>query len=95
MVSSPTRISLISSRTIFGRSRTPSLSAALLQEGKETYDPAKRRAIYDQVEHILVEQAVSVPLVDEFSVWVMRSNVTGTKYNFSGYPLMSDVQIGK
>ncbi|HLJ60000.1 MAG TPA: ABC transporter substrate-binding protein [bacterium] len=67
----------------------------LLQQGKETYDPAKRVAIYTQIEKILVDQAVSVPLVDEFSVWVLRSNVTGSKYNFSGYPVLTDVRIGK
>jgi len=67
----------------------------LLQQGRETYDPAKRRAIYDQIEKILVDQAVSVPLVDEFSVWIVRSNITGTKYNFSGYPVLTDVKIGK
>ena len=67
----------------------------LLQQGKETYDPAKRQAIYTQIEKILVDQAVSVPLVDEFSVWVLRSNVTGSKYNFSGYPVLTDVRIGK
>jgi peptide/nickel transport system substrate-binding protein len=67
----------------------------MLQAGRETYDPAKRSAIYRQIEKILVDQAISVPLVDEYSVWIVRSNVTGTKYNFSGYPILTDVKIGK
>jgi len=67
----------------------------LLADGKATSDPAKRRAIYDRLEHILVDQAVSVPLVDELSVWVVRANVTGTKYNYGAYPVLSDVQIRK
>jgi peptide/nickel transport system substrate-binding protein len=67
----------------------------LLKEGLAEFDPAKRRAIYLRIERILIEQAVTVPLVDEFSVWVMRSNVRGTKYNYSAYPLLSDVSIEK
>ncbi|HLN12364.1 MAG TPA: ABC transporter substrate-binding protein [bacterium] len=67
----------------------------MLVDGRTTSDPAKRRAIYDKIEHMLVDQAVSVPLVDQLSVWVVRANVTGTKYNYSAYPIMTDVQIGK
>jgi len=67
----------------------------LLQQGRATSDPAKRRAIYDQIEHILVDQAVSAPLIDQLSVWVVRANASGTKYNYSAYPVLSDVKIGK
>jgi peptide/nickel transport system substrate-binding protein len=65
----------------------------LLQQGRVEFDRAKRRAIYLRIERILLEQAVSVPLVDEFSVWVMRNNVKGTKYNYSAYPVLSDVYM--
>jgi len=67
----------------------------LLADGKATSDPAKRRAIYDRLEHILVDQAVTVPLVDQLSVWVVHANVTGTKCNYSAYPVLTDVQIKK
>ena len=67
----------------------------MLVDGRTTSDPAKRRALYDRIEHILTDQAVSVPLVDQLSVWVVRANVTGTKYNYSAYPVLTDVQIGK
>ena len=67
----------------------------LISEGKTEFDPAKRQAIYLRIERILVDQAVTVPLVDEFSVWVLRGNVKGTNYNYSAYPVLSDVSIEK
>ncbi len=67
----------------------------MFADARGVSDPAKRYAIYDKIEHILVDQAVSVPIVDQLSVWVVRANVTGTKYNYSAYPVLTDVQIGK
>ncbi len=67
----------------------------LITEGKAEFDPAKRRAIYLQIEKILVDEAVTVPLVDELSVWVMRANVKGTTYNYPGYVILTDAYIEK
>jgi peptide/nickel transport system substrate-binding protein len=67
----------------------------LLAAGRETYDPAKRRADYLAVERIVLDQAVAVPLFDEIAVYVARTTVQGTKYNFSAYPELSDVWLQK
>ena len=67
----------------------------LIDAGKAVFDPAERRTIYLKIEKILVDQAVTVPLIDEYSVWVMRGTVTGTTYNYSAYPVLSDVSIAK
>jgi len=67
----------------------------LLAAGRETYDPAKRRAAYLGVERIVLDQAVAVPLFDELAVYVARSTVQGTKYNYSAYPVLSDVWVQK
>ncbi|HEX4841945.1 MAG TPA: ABC transporter substrate-binding protein [bacterium] len=67
----------------------------LLADGRTEFDPAKRKAIYLKIQQILIEQAVTVPLVDEFAVWVMRSNVKGVKYNYSAYPVLSDTYLEK
>ncbi|HET7263796.1 MAG TPA: ABC transporter substrate-binding protein, partial [bacterium] len=67
----------------------------LLAEGRTTFEPAKRRATYAKLEALLMDQAVAVPLVDELSVWIVRSTVTGTKYNYSGYPVLGDATIGR
>ena len=67
----------------------------LLADGRAQFDSGKRRATYLRVEQIVLDQAIAVPLVDELAVWVVRNNVKGTKYNFSAYPVLSDVSIGK
>ena len=67
----------------------------LITDGKAEFDPAKRRAIYLRIEKILIDQAITVPLVDELSVWVMRGNVKGTTYNYSAYPILTDVYLAK
>jgi peptide/nickel transport system substrate-binding protein len=67
----------------------------LLREGTAEFDPAKRRAIYLKIERILVDQAVTIPLVDEYAVWVVRKNVGGTNYDYSAYPVLSDLSFTK
>ena len=41
----------------------------------------------------LLDEALSVPLVDELAVWAYRPSVQGTKYNFNAYPVLSDAHI--
>jgi peptide/nickel transport system substrate-binding protein len=65
----------------------------LLVDGRRESDPAKRRAIYLAIEKLALDEALTVPLVDELSVWAFRSNVQGVKYNFNAYPVMSDAAI--
>jgi len=67
----------------------------LLAAGRSTLDPVKRKAIYVQLDHMLLDQAVAMPMMDELSVWVRRSNVQGVRYNYSTYPAMSDAYIAK
>lgn len=67
----------------------------MLDSGRRESDPAKRRAIYLAIEKLALEEALTVPLVDDLSVWAFRSNVQGTKYNFNAYPVLSDVVIRK
>jgi peptide/nickel transport system substrate-binding protein len=67
----------------------------LMAEGEAVSDPAKRRAIYERLETLLMDDAVAVPLVDELSVWVVRNAVHGTTYNFSTYPVLGDVTLGR
>src|SRR5262249_2964279 len=65
----------------------------LLEQGRREFDPAKRRAIYVAIEKLAIEEALSVPLLDDLSVWAYRANVQGAKYNFNAYPVLSDVTI--
>ena len=34
-----------------------------------------------------MDEALTVPLVDELAVWAFRANVQGVKYNFNAYPI--------
>jgi peptide/nickel transport system substrate-binding protein len=65
----------------------------LLEQGRRESDPAKRRAVYVQLTRLLLDDAASVPLVDELAVWAFRSTVQGTKYNFNAYPVLSDAHL--
>src|SRR5262245_3886243 len=67
----------------------------LLEQGRREFDPAKRRAIYVAIEKLALEEALTVPLLDDLSVWAFRANVQGAKYNFNAYPVLSDVTIRK
>jgi peptide/nickel transport system substrate-binding protein len=68
---------------------------ALLEQGRQEGDAEKRRQIYLTLERRLLEEAVSVPLVDEWSVWAVRQTVKGLKFNVFAYPVLSDLFIEK
>jgi peptide/nickel transport system substrate-binding protein len=67
----------------------------LLEQGRTVSDPARRRGVYLELSRLLLDEAVSVPLVDELAVWAFRSTVEGTKYNFNAYPVLGDASIRK
>jgi peptide/nickel transport system substrate-binding protein len=67
----------------------------LLTQGRREADPAKRRAVYMEIEKLALDEALTVPLVDELAVWAFRVPVQGVKYNFNAYPVLSDVSIRK
>lgn len=68
---------------------------ALLEKGRQEGDVEKRRQIYLDLEKILLEEAVSLPLVDEWSVWAVRNTVQGVKFNVFAYPVLGDLYIEK
>jgi peptide/nickel transport system substrate-binding protein len=67
----------------------------LLERGRQEGDVEKRKQIYLTLEKVLLEEAVSVPLVDEWSVWAARSTVKGLKFNAFAYPVLSDLSLEK
>jgi peptide/nickel transport system substrate-binding protein len=68
---------------------------ALLEQGRQEGNVEKRRQIYMTLEKLLLEEAVSVPLVDEWSVWAVRQTVKGMKFNVFAYPVLSDLRMEK
>jgi peptide/nickel transport system substrate-binding protein len=67
----------------------------LLEQGRRESDPAKRHAIYVSIEQLALDEALTVPLVDELSVWAFRSGLQAVKYNFNAYPLLGDATLRK
>ena len=68
---------------------------ALLEQGRQGGDVGTRRQVYLTLEQRLLEEAVSVPLVDEWSVWAVRQTVKGLKFNAFAYPVLSDLFVEK
>ncbi len=67
----------------------------LLEQGRREPDQAKRRAIYLSIAQLALDEALTVPLVDELSVWAFRSGVQAVKYNFNAYPILGDATLRK
>ncbi len=67
----------------------------MLAQGRAELDPAKRKAIYIDLEKKLLDMAVTVPIADDISVFVSRSNITGLKFDNFSYPFINDVSIKK
>jgi peptide/nickel transport system substrate-binding protein len=67
----------------------------LLEQGRREADQAKRRAIYLAIAQLALDEALTVPLVDELSVWAFRATVQGVKYNFNAYPILGDATLRK
>jgi peptide/nickel transport system substrate-binding protein len=65
----------------------------MLTQGRQETDATKRAQLYLQLEQKLMDQALVVPLVDQLSVFALRSNVKGLKFTGNSYPLLTDVTI--
>jgi len=65
----------------------------MLAEGRSTQDLAKRRALYIQLDHALLDRAVAIPMMDELAVWVRRPTVQGVRYNYLVYPAFGDAYV--
>lgn len=66
---------------------------SMLQQGRQETDATKRRQLYLQLEQKLMDQALVVPLVDQLSVFALRSNVSGLKFTGNSYPLVTDLML--
>jgi peptide/nickel transport system substrate-binding protein len=67
----------------------------MLEQGRRESDQAKRRAIYLSITRLALDEALTVPLVDELSVWAYQAGVQGIKYNFNAYPILGDATLRK
>jgi peptide/nickel transport system substrate-binding protein len=86
--------SVVGSNFNFSCYRNPKVDE-LLEMGRQEGDVEKRKQIYLTLEKLLLEQAVSVPLIDEWSVWALRHTAKGLKFNAFAYPVLSDLSVEK
>ncbi len=76
----------------WSRLNDPDIDKAL-QQGRQEMDPDKRKQLYADLEKKLMDVAPGVPLIDQYSVWALRSNVSGLKFNGFTYPIVSDLAL--
>lgn len=66
----------------------------LLEQGRQEMDPAKRKQIYVTIEKQLLDMAVTLPMVDELSVWAARAANRGLTFNGFTYPIITEIAAG-
>lgn len=76
----------------WSRLNDPDIDKAL-EQGRQEMDPEKRKQLYAELEKKLMDVAPGAPLIDQYSVWALRSNVSGLKFNGFTYPIVSDLAL--
>lgn len=67
----------------------------LLEQGTVESDPAKREEIYKEAQHIIIDQAMIIPIY-VFPYTVAASNkVDGIVFDTLGYPLFNDANVSR
>jgi peptide/nickel transport system substrate-binding protein len=66
----------------------------LLAEGRETVDPEDRMPVYEELQRMIMDDALVVPIREFASLCVSRAEVKGMKFEYEGYgPLFYDAYI--
>ncbi|HEY5609895.1 MAG TPA: ABC transporter substrate-binding protein, partial [Thermoanaerobaculia bacterium] len=60
---------------------------ALIEQGRSTFDRARRKAAYDEVQKILAEDLPYISLFHRYNIAIMRKNVSGFEMYPSGFLL--------
>lgn len=68
---------------------------SLLSDGLKTADPAKRQDIYSQVQRIILDQALTLPVFYERDTYVARSEVKNLTFDAFSDPVLYDAYIQK
>jgi peptide/nickel transport system substrate-binding protein len=67
----------------------------MLDDLQTTMDPVKRAEISKQVQQMLLEKMVAVPVQSNWTIYALRSNVQDYHLDFFGMPLMGDIWLSK
>jgi peptide/nickel transport system substrate-binding protein len=78
----------------WSRYNDPNLDS-LLEQGQGSGDPEARKQIYSQIQQIIMENALCVPLVEGLSALVMQDDVQGVSMDTRGFPYFYDAWLQK
>lgn len=88
---------VILSRTLEGGGNFKNFESSeldeLLETSATTLDWEKRQEILDQANQLVLEQALAIPLLTDFDVFLVRSNVKDFAWDASGWEKMTDVWL--
>lgn len=65
----------------------------LIEQGLATADPNARKTIYDEIQKIVMDNALVVPLYANVSLFGSRAAVTALRFDPRANPLLYDVQL--
>jgi peptide/nickel transport system substrate-binding protein len=65
----------------------------LLEQGTSTLDPAKRDAVYAQIQQQIMRNALIMPIAETVWMAAARAEVQGVSYTVEGYPRLYDVSL--
>ncbi len=67
----------------------------ILTEAPKTVDPEKRKALYEEAQTIIMENALVIPIHTYGNLYVADAAVEGFMFDAEGYPLLYDVTLAK
>lgn len=65
----------------------------LLESAATAMDWDQRTDLLDQINQMVLEQAIAVPLLTDYGVYLIRSNVQGWDWDASGWTKLNDVYL--
>ena len=79
---------------MFTRITIPELDS-LLEKGRMTTDRSEREKIYQRIQEIIMEQALTIPLYNSARIYAVKDRVRGINFNNRAGMLMYDAYISK
>jgi ABC-type transport system substrate-binding protein len=64
-------------------------------DGAVEPDPAKRKAIYQKLNEMMVDEAYLIQVATDPRIWAMKKGVTGLDVDMSGNVMLAGVSVGK
>ena len=63
-------------------------------DGAVEPDPAKRKAIYQKINEIMVDEAYLIQVATDPRIWALKKGVSGLDVDMSGNVMLGKVSVG-